>query len=64
VIGTLLIIWLGVGLAVWLFWAVSRVPKLLIGLTARIRRRWQVTLGPKSSIPGAAEKAVLLAKAR
>jgi len=38
-IGTLLILWLGVGLSVWLLWAVSRVPMLLIGLTARIRRR-------------------------
>ena len=51
VIGTLLIIWLGVGLLVWLLWAVSRVPTLLLGLTARIRRRWHVTLSPKSSAP-------------
>jgi hypothetical protein len=49
VIGTLLILWLGVGLAVWLLWAVSRLPTLLIGLTARIRRRWHVTLGHKFS---------------
>jgi len=49
VIGTLLILWLGVGLAVWLLWAVSRVPTLLIGLTARFRRRWHVMLGRRFS---------------
>ena len=51
VIGTLLIIWLGVGLMVWVLWVVSRVPTLLIGLTARIRRGRHVTLGPNSSAP-------------
>ena len=39
VIGTLLILWLGIGLAVWLLWAVSRVPTLLIGLAARFSHR-------------------------
>jgi hypothetical protein len=38
VIGTLLIIWLGLVPAIWLVWVVSRVPALLVGLGARIRR--------------------------
>ena len=37
-IGTLLIIWLAVVPAIWLVWAVSRVPALFINLTARIRK--------------------------
>jgi hypothetical protein len=38
VIGTLLIVWLCVVPAIWLAWGVSRVPALLISLTARVRK--------------------------
>jgi hypothetical protein len=36
--GTLVIVWLVGVPAVWLVWAVSRVPALFISLAARIRR--------------------------
>jgi hypothetical protein len=38
VIGTLLILWLGLVPAIWLVWALSRVPALLLSLTARVRK--------------------------
>ena len=36
-IGTFLIIWLGVAAAIWLAWAVSFVARLFVGLASRIR---------------------------
>lgn len=38
VIGTLLILWLGLVPTIWLVWALSRLPALLVSLTARVRK--------------------------
>jgi hypothetical protein len=37
VIGTFLILWLGVAAAIWLAWAASFVARLFVGLASRIR---------------------------
>ena len=37
VIGTFLIIWLGVAAAIWLAWAASLVARLFVGLASRMR---------------------------